>query len=254
MKGWAFIVFDRRISATYRASAMRQLGWFLAGILSIPSTVWAQDSSTEPPTSVQPESSEPAAGDASKETPAAPAAGQTQVTEESPRRAARPDARRSDELGVQLRAVNATKLNDDDKKQNIETMLSKQRRGLALVTDLTADARARKDIVQLNCVNAKRTQLKGLLKLSQQAANTMFEGMATAAEDTVNHEYTKIAVASQRSQLLVTEAKQCVGEEAIFAGDTDVTVEISSDIPTTDPTLPAAPPLGPAAPPVASGF
>jgi len=182
-------------------------------------------------------------------------AGNTQtsvVKEAAPK--SRVDARRADDVALELRAVNASKLSDGEKKTNIETMLSKQRAGLSLVTDLTAVARARKDIVQLNCVNAKRTQLKGLLKLSQQAGSTMFEGMATGASDTVNHEYTKIAVASQRSQMLVTEAKQCVGEEAIFTGDTDVVVEISRDIPTADPTLPAAPPLGPAAPPVASGF
>ena len=231
-KEWTDIVFDRSSAKTYRAGAMRpKLGWFLAGIFLLPSTTWAQDSG------------------ATATTP------QTQVTQEDAATAAkRPDARRSDELAVELKAVNASKLTNDEKKKNTESMLFKQRAGLALVTDLTADARARKDIVQLNCVNAKRVQLKGLLRLSQQAASTMYEGMATATSDTVNHEYTKIAVASQRSQLLVTEAKQCVGEEAIFAGDTDVTVEISDDIPTVDPTLPAAPPLGPAAPPVASGF
>ena len=229
-KGWAFIMFDMSFSATYGAAAMRlQLGWLIAVALTISSTAWAQDSE-------------------------ATGAGSTQVTQQDSKASKRPDAKRSDELSVELKAVNARSLSNDDKKKNVESMLSKQRTGLALVTDLTADARARKDIVQLNCVNAKRTQLKGLLKLSQQAASAMYEGMATATDDTVNHEYTKIAVASQRSQLLVTESKQCVGEEAIFAGDTDVTVEISDDIPQEDPTLPAAPPLGPAAPPVASGF
>ena len=224
-------MFDRSSAKSYRAGAMRpNLGWFLAGIFILPSAAWAQTGGAAQPSD------------------------NTQVTAEGPAPAKREDAKRSDELAVELRAVNASKLSNDDKKKNTESMLFKQRTGLSLVTDLTADARARKDIVQLNCVNAKRIQLKGLLKLSQQAASTMYEGMATTASDTVNHQYTKIAVASQRAQLLVTEAKQCVGEEAIFAGDTDVTVEISEDIPTSDPTQPAAPPLGPALPPVASGF
>ena len=223
------MVFDSRFSATYRTSAMwGRLGCLIATALFLPSTAstaYGQSSGTTVTSSAA---------------TAAPAR--------------RPDARRSDEIAVELRSVNASQLTNDEKKKNVEAMLTRQRGGLALVTDLTSDARARKDIVQLNCVNAKRTQLKGLLKLSQQAATSMYEGMATDTQDTVNHEYTKIAVASQRSQLLVTEAKQCVGEEAIFAGDTDVRVEISADIPQTDPTLPSAPPLGPAAPPVASGF
>ena len=212
----------------------QKTAWLLIAILATPSLALAQDNGDSTAT------------DAATEV----------VQEESapPPKPKRADAQRTDELALRLRSVDASKLTNDEKKLNIESMLSKQRTGLALVTDLTADARARKDIVQLNCVNSKRTQLKGLLRLSQQAASTMFEGMATAAQDTVDHEYTKIAVASQRSQLLVTEAKQCVGEEAIFAGDTDVSVDISSDIPEADPTVPAAPPLGPAAPPAASGF
>ena len=250
-------MFDRSLGATYTTSTMGPVrgNLFAALITSALSTVVA----IAPSVALgQQTSSEEAAP-----TPKANSEGATEVTKtRAPdaaratpaERTTRPDARRSDDRGLTLRSVNASRFTNDQKKVNVEGLLTKQRTGLALVTDLTADARARKDIVQLNCVNAKRTQLKGLLRLSQQAASSMYEGMATAAEDTINHEYTKIAVASQRSQLLVTEAKQCVGEEAIFTGETDVTVEISSDIPTVDPTLPDAPPLGPAAPPVASGF
>ncbi len=242
-KKWAFMMFDTSSTATYSTRAMSpKLGWLLAGLLIIPTPLLGQDLAQESgQTEVTAETTVP-------ETTT------TEVIEEGGKPEKRADALRSDELVIELPAVRANQLSNDEKRKKSERMLTRQRAGLALVTDLTADARARKDIFQLNCVNGKRLQLKGLLKLSQQAANAMFEGMATGTEDVVNHEYTKIAVASQRAVLIVRDAKQCVGEEAIFAGDTTVDIEISSDIPTTDPTLPAAPPLGPSAPPVASGF
>lgn len=244
------MVFDSSSLPPYRATPMRATsGWVLAGLLTISTSAWAQEAWAQEGTPA------PKADEAETEqTQVSETETETEVSQPKAEKPKRPDARRSDDLTVELRSVKASSLTNEEKKLNTETMLSKQRIGLSLVTDLTADARARKDIVQLNCVNTKRTQVKGLLKLSQQAASKMYEGMASGEEDVVNHEYTKVAVASQRSQLTVTEAKQCVGEEAIFAGDTTVDVEIDPNIPIDDPTQPAAAPLGPAAPPVASQF
>ncbi len=252
-------MFDSSSTSTYRAHTMRRMkvqtvrGLMAAVFVAVATNAGAQEQPPTPPTDDPTPTEAPASPAPSSPAEPAPSspADPAPSSKEAPSRS---DAQRSDELELRLRSVNAGQLTNDEKKVNVEKLLSKQRTGLSEVTDLTAEARARKDIVQLNCVNAKRTQLKGLLKLSQQAASSLYEGMATGAEDTVNHEYTKIAVASQRAQLLGSEAKQCVGEEAIFAGDTDVTVEIDDSIPVDDPTLPAAPPLGPAAPPVASGF
>jgi hypothetical protein len=168
-------------------------------------------------------------------------------------RSERDDARRT-AIGSRVGDIDAANITDAEKKVRAERMIGDARKSLARATELLQEARNAKDIVQLNCVNEKLTQIKGLLRLSEKASVQMYEAMAKGAQDVVNHEYTKIAVAGQKTQLLRTEAEQCVGELSVYTGDTEVQVEISDDIPQTDPTLPIAPPPGPGTPPVASAF
>ncbi|MEO1228222.1 MAG: hypothetical protein AAFZ18_04890 [Myxococcota bacterium] len=146
----------------------------------------------------------------------------------------------------------------EDKKERVEEMLVTERKTLGRVVQLLAEARSSKDIVQLNCVNEKLIQVKGLLKISEKASLEMYEAIASGADDLINHEYTKVAVAHQKSQVLSAEAEQCVGESSVYAGDTDVDVEIDNDDGSGggggDPTTNAAAPPGPTVPPVASTF
>ncbi len=162
----------------------------------------------------------------------------------------RKDAVRSDApKGV---TVDASKIPTKQKKRRVEKMLVEQRGALARAAEILADTRARKNIAQLNCVNEKLTQIKGLLKISEIASLKMYEGIAENRQDMVNFEYTKVAVANGKSSLLRAEAEQCVGKQVVFTGDTEVTLEIDSDIQQRDPTEPSSPPAGPQQPPVAS--
>lgn len=177
-----------------------------------------------------------------------------QANENSEVRTERNDAIRSDAPSLRLGDVDAAKVPDTEKKDRTEKMLSDQRGALSRGTDLLNQARSAKDIVQLNCVNEKLTQIKGLLKLSEEASKMMYDGLAGGGGDQVNYEYTKIVVAHGRSQQLKAEAEQCVGALSVYTGETEVQVDIDDNIPAKDPTLPVTPPPGPVTPPVASGF
>jgi hypothetical protein len=155
----------------------------------------------------------------------------------------RPDAVRSDSP-LAIGGIDAAGVPTEEKQSKVEGMLAEQRRILARVSNLLKEARAAKDVVQLNCINEKLVQIKGLLKISENASVKMYEAISGAQEDTINHEFTKITVAHQRCVTLGAEAEQCVGEIAVYTGQTEVTVEIDEDIPENDPTLP--PPVGPA--------
>jgi hypothetical protein len=177
------------------------------------------------------------------------------VEGESKVRAERSDALRGDAPSLRLGDVDASKVSKGEKQSRADKMLGDQRAALQRGSDLLNEARGAKDIVQLNCVNEKLTQIKGLLKLSEQASTAMYDSMAaTNGGEQVNHEFTKIVVAHGRSQQLRAEAEQCVGERSVYTGDTEVDVEIDEDIPANDPTLPIAPPPGPTTSPVASGI
>ena len=154
-------------------------------------------------------------------------------------------------------AADSAQLTPEEKKKKTETMLKEMRSALKRATEILGEARAAKDIVQLNCVNEKLTQIKGLLKISEQASVKMYEALASGAEDVVNHEFTKMAVANQKVLILRAEADQCIGESTIYAGDTEVEVEVAAPlVESGDPTLspePAVAPSAPQVPPVASG-
>lgn len=152
-----------------------------------------------------------------------------------------------------LGEVDASKLSIVDKRTRSEEMLAEERSALGRGTELLQEARAAKDIVQMNCVSEKLTQIKGLLKLTEQASVRMYEAIASYTEDVINHEFTTIWVAHQKSMLLKSEAEQCVGELSVFTGDTEVEVLVDGTD-DHDPTEPEPPPPGPAVPPVASGF
>jgi hypothetical protein len=164
----------------------------------------------------------------------------------------RKDSERSDSYS--LGGIDAANVSTPTKQSNAETMVANQRKILARLTMLLIEARSAKDIVQLNCVNEKLTQIKGLLKISESGSAAMYEAIANNQEDVVNHEYTKITVAHQRCVTLGAEAEQCVGELAVYTGQTEVTVEIDEDVTEKDPTEPTPGDMLPTIPPVASFF
>lgn len=145
----------------------------------------------------------------------------------------RQDAIRSDAVVLKLKEINPSELSLDEKRAQVERMLAAQREALAKVAELLAEAREAKDMVQLNCVQSKLDQIKGLLKLSEQASSQMYDAIAVNDIGQVDHEFTKIYVASLRVDSLSRSANECVGERSVFTGDTSVTVDIDGNIPTT---------------------
>lgn len=158
-----------------------------------------------------------------------------------------------------LSDIDAASVSIDEKKSRVEDMLTSQRSTLGYAVTVLSEARKSKDIVKLNCVNEKLIQIKGLLKISEQASLHMYEAIADDAQDLINHEFTKIVVANQKSEVLKAEAKRCVGENSVYAGNTSVDVEIDGDSDGGGGSGgvgggASAPPPGPSVPPVASTF
>lgn len=135
-------------------------------------------------------------------------------------------------------------LSDDEKREKAEAMLQDNRAALARGSTVLAEARAAKDVVQLNCVNEKLTQIKGLLKISEEGSAHMYEGIASGLADVVNHEFTKLSVAHQKVAVLRAELDQCVGESSVYTGETEVDVVVDEEGQQTDPTK--TPPAEPA--------
>jgi hypothetical protein len=224
--------FDSSLAQVYTSRPMRVLVGTLA-VVGVLGLVIAQVGAQSPPEE-----------DALKEgTPE----GETKPIREDALRSDRPSAPDVD-------VANAQNIPTAEKQTTTEEKLGEMRAALKRVTEILGEARASKDIVQLNCVNEKLTQVKGLLRISEDASVKMYDAIASNAQDVINHEFTKIVVAHQKTQILRAQAEQCVGELSVYTGETEIVVEIDEDISDRDPTEPEGPPPGPEVPPVASAF
>ena len=109
-------------------------------------------------------------------------------------------------------------------------------RGASVVRRQLADARDRRDVVRVLCLNDKLNQID----LATRTATDRMDALNAAAgqndTDKSKHEFTVVRVLRDRVNTLVSEANQCIGEETGFVGESRVTVDIDPNIPDTDPS------------------
>ena len=155
--------------------------------------------------------------------------------------------------GRESNAPKPENMTDAQKREAVQRYIAFERDALGSLTALIQEARSRRDLLQLNCLNEKQRQIKALLKISETAATTMFDAMGEGKTEQVNGQFTRIALAQSRVQSIRNDANACVGIEAVYSGTTQIEVEVSDGASLADPTNPIPPPAGPPLPPVASG-
>ncbi|RMG16514.1 MAG: hypothetical protein D6729_10770 [Deltaproteobacteria bacterium] len=154
-------------------------------------------------------------GPVAAQAPANPEAASAQV--------ANPEA----ELGEDLERLSPKEMVD-----KAELYVEEMREILKEVLRVLEDAREEKDLVKLNCVNEKLTQVKGLLRVSENSLIGLQEAVAKQDPDEAQHQYAKIAIARENSSKLRAEAEECIGQLAfVIDEDTIVDVEIPEDLP-----------------------
>lgn len=125
-------------------------------------------------------------------------------------------------------------------------------RGASVVRRQLADARDRRDVVRVLCLNDKLNQID----LATRTATDRMDALNAAAgqndTDKSKHEFTVVQVLRDRVKSLVSEANQCIGEETGFVGDSRVTVTVDPNIPDSDPSEFPNDPLVNTPPPLSS--
>jgi hypothetical protein len=86
-------------------------------------------------------------------------------------------------------------------------------------------AKSDKDVIRLNCLLDKLTQVKVNGNILDQALQSLQEAVSRRDETAQFHEYTRITIINQKAQVLRTEADACVGSETNYIGPTKVVVE-----------------------------
>jgi len=178
------------------------------------------------------------------QTPPAPGSAPTTVTQEAapPAPAAAGNPLPAGPLSAPL-AEKPSEVPDPEKLRRSADALARMKNVLKEVLSKLEEARNTKDVVKLNCVNEKLTQVKGLLRISEQSDVSLQEAVAKKESSQAEHEFTKVMIARQKVDQLRAEAEECIGQLA-FRTDENLTVEVEvpDDLPDLDPTRPQTPP------------
>lgn len=116
-----------------------------------------------------------------------------------------------------------------------DQMLQEMNASLRNALDLISAARREKDIVRLNCLNERVTQMKGVLKVATDAHVALQEQAATGDTESARVSYTKVALGRDRVATLRVQAQNCVGAESYYGGDTEVVTTINPNLAGGDP-------------------
>ncbi len=127
------------------------------------------------------------------------------------------------------------KIADGDRPEWVRQAVGRMRDILGKLIDHLETARQDRDVMLLNCINEKLTAVKGLLKISEQADVSMQEATSRKDSEAAGHEFDKIRIALGKSEELSAAAQACVGELAVYSGETEVEVEMDG-LAMTDPT------------------
>ncbi|MEM6733319.1 MAG: hypothetical protein AAF658_17295 [Myxococcota bacterium] len=131
---------------------------------------------------------------------------------------------------------------DSEKGERADAYLATMKKVLRTVLGYLEEAREERDVVKLNCINEKLTAVKGLLRISEASDLNLREALARRDPDASGHEFEKIAIAARKVDQLRAESEACVGELAVYSGDTQVEVVVSGE-PTAQPDPAASPPV-----------
>jgi len=96
-------------------------------------------------------------------------------------------------------------------------------------------ARAARDVVKSLCLNDKLNQIDVAVRSSKDRATTLESAVKGKDKDRSRHEFMILQVLRDRVEQLVKEANQCIGEEAGFIGESQVSVQVDPTIPDNNP-------------------
>jgi hypothetical protein len=113
-------------------------------------------------------------------------------------------------------------------------------------------ARAAHDVVKTLCLNDKLNQIDVAVRSAKDRATTLQAAVDGKDKDRARHEFMILQVLKDRVDQLVKEANQCIGEEAGFIGESQVSVQVDPSIPDNNPNQLGADPDIISEPPVLS--
>ncbi len=130
------------------------------------------------------------------------------------------------------------------------TYVSRMDQSTTTVRAQLEQARAAKDVVKTLCLNDKLNQIDVAVRSAKDRAGALQTASSGGDKDRGRHEFTMLQVIKDRVDQLVKEANQCIGEEAGFIGESQVSLQVDPNIPDNntdqlgdDPEIISEPPV-----------
>jgi hypothetical protein len=109
------------------------------------------------------------------------------------------------------------------------------------------EARQQRDVVKTLCLNDKLNQLDVAVRSATERKRALKLAADRGDKELTSHEFTILSVLSQRAEQLDGEAKQCIGKEVGFVGESSTKGTVDPGMPNDDVT--AVPDLSITVPP-----
>ena len=123
--------------------------------------------------------------------------------------------------------------------------LSNMQGTLKTVTRLEEEAQRKKDVIRINCIRDKRDKIRANISIADKSMAVLNDAIAKSDTGERQHQFTRLTILNQQTEILGTEARQCIGSDIPIPGTQGVTVEIDPSITKLDPTEGPIPKLEP---------
>ncbi len=117
------------------------------------------------------------------------------------------------------------------------------------ITGLLEQATKDKDIIRVNCLKDKLSQLKAATDMMDREIQNLSDAVARNIEGDAHHSYTRVAILNQKIKTVEAAAEECVGQALNYVGATKVEVETPPGLTELDVTQPAPTEAEPVIPP-----
>jgi hypothetical protein len=143
-------------------------------------------------------------------------------------------------------------LSSQDELTQADVVLSRIDQAAGTIRRQLDTARQGRDVVKALCLSDKLSQVDVGGRSARERQAALQAAVQRSDTELANHEFAILSVLRQRTEQLVSEANQCIGEEVAFVGQTVVEMT-EANVPSIDDTTSFPPELPPfvAAPPTA---
>ena len=105
-----------------------------------------------------------------------------------------------------------------------------------LIRKMLRKAREERDAIKTLCLDDKLTQTEVARSSANERSEALDQAIRQRDQEMANHNFTIMSVLKERVMALGAEANQCIGVVEGFVGDSNVTVDVDPEIPSTDPS------------------